>query len=210
MPKDRMVFRRVNGRIVPIKKREGHSIDIKKSGQGAGLIAGGAVTAVGAGSMAAVATKKASQFRVQSRLYSQKASEVLSRIRSGSTRYEKLEKVGQMSFGFKISPKTYDPYTKTAASSALKSQGFRTLRKGFRLGGLAISAALIGTGIKRGYEGLTGRKADTREEVVANVAGTGATFALSSAYAHRMFGGGKSNILKAVKFGIRAAKFRIR
>jgi hypothetical protein len=204
-----VVFRRIHGRIIPIRKKHGASVDLPTVGKGAAHVAVGAATAIGAGSIAAGATKRASQFRVQSRIYSQKAAEVLSRIRRGPSRYDKIEKLGQLNFGFKFTPKTYDPFSKTATSHALKSQGFRSLRKGFRLGGLAASTAFISTGLKKLYEGTTGKKADTKTEVIATASGAGATFALSSAYAHRMLGGGRQNLVRAVKFGLRAAKVKI-
>lgn len=204
-----VTFRRVRGRIIPIRKKEGSSIDRTKTAQGVGLVTAGATTAASAGTLAAVAANKAVKFRVNSNVYSKKAQEIARSNPRGSTLRKNFEKSGQMKFEFKVDQSKYNPYLKTAKTSAMKSSGYRTLRKGFRLGGLAVSTALIGSGLKKGYEGVTGKKADTKEEIISNAAGAGATFALSSAYAHKKLGGGKAALVKAVKFGLRAAKIRV-
>lgn len=203
--KSDLVFRRVNGRIIPIKSRK------KQFAEGAGLAIAGAVAGASAGDVAARATKEAAKFRTNANLYSKKAEMLIKRIRRGKSTAEKLEQVGQIRFSFKVNPKfKSEAFEKIALKNALRSKGFTNLKKGLKLGGLATSAALLGTGFKKLYASTTGEKADTKQELISGAAGAGATFALSSAYSHRLLGGGKKNLAKAIKFGIRAAKFKLR
>lgn len=203
-----VTFRRVRGRIIPIRKKADSSVDYKKTAKGAALIGVGAGTAAGAGRASAVAAEKAVKFRINANVYSKKA-QAFKKARPSKS-YSQLKKAGQMEFGFKTTTeKLYNPFRKTAQESAVLSATYKNVKKGVRFGGMALSTALIGAGLKRGYEGLTGNKADTKEEVISNVAGAGATFALSSAYAHKKFGGGRKALVKAVKLGLRAAKIRI-
>lgn len=205
-----IAFRRIRGRIIPIKHKETRQDQVKK---GAALTAAGAVTGVSAGDLAARATKQAASFRVNSTMYAAKAQDLINTFKRRpkiSPAAERLEKAGQYAFQFKVRPfSKAQSFEKLAVNTALKSKGFRLMRKGLRAGGFAASTALLGIGFKNLYEGVSGQKADTKKEVIATAAGAGATFALSTSYAHRMAGGGAKNLMKAVKFGLRAAKIKV-
>ena len=207
MAKD-VTFRRIHGRIVPIKNSGARKDNLK---QGSALSIAGAATAVTAGDLAARATKNAAHFKINSTVYAAKAKGLISKIRKSPTLADKFENAGQMAFGFKLHPTAPKSaaFEKIAMKNALKSSGFKVMRKGLYRGGLVTSTALLGIGFKKLYEGISGKKADTKEEIIATASGAGATFALSTSYAHRKAGGGLKHILKAVKFGLRAAKIKV-
>jgi hypothetical protein len=209
MDKKNVAFRRVHGRVIPIKLR--NNIQGKEIASGVGLASAGVVTAATSGDLAARATKKAAHFKINSNIYAQKAASMFNRVARGSSKAKQAEKAGQMAFAFKIKPMPHmsKAFEKIAMKSALKSKGFVYLKKGLKGGGHALSAGLIGQGLKKVYEGASGKKADTKEEVIATAAGAGATFALSSAYTHRLLGGGRKALFRAVKIGLRIAKIKI-
>lgn len=202
-------FRRVHGKVIPIRlKKSNRGTETKK---GAALAGAGVVTAATSGNLAARATKEAAKFRINAKVYSQKAQSLLKKVSNTQGAGAKLEKAGQMAFEFKIKPRAprSEAFAKIALRNTLKSNGFKLLRKGLHVGGLATSTALLGTGFKKLYEGISGDKADTKQEIISTAAGAGATFALSSAYAHKLMGGGRKNLVQAVKIGLRAAKIKI-
>ena len=209
MGKENVTFRRVRGRIIPIKLKKNNQG--KEILSGAGLASAGVVTAATSGDLAARATKKAAHFKINSNIYAQKAASMFNRVARGSSKAKQAEKAGQMAFAFKIKPMPHmsEAFQKIAMKSALKSRGFVALKKGLKYGGLAASTGLISQGIKMGYEGATGKKADAKKEVIATAAGAGATFALSSAYTHRLLGGGRKALFRAVKVGLRIAKIKL-
>lgn len=201
-----VTFRKVHGRIVPIRQKESRPV---KALKGVGTSALGVGVGVSSGAIAGFSAKKAVQFQIQAKTYTQKASDFLKHMTRRTSRYEVREKQGQMKFHFKLSPKKYDPFTQTAVKSALTSKSYRLLRRGFKVGGLAASSALIGEGLKKTYEGITHKKAKTKEEVISRTAGAGAAFALSTGYTHSKLGFTKKNLYRALKVGLRTVKIRI-
>lgn len=201
----KVTFRRIRGRIVPIETKG------EKTAKGVALTTAGVVAGASAGNMAARATKSAAHFRVHSNIYAEKAKSLIARIRRVPTQADKLETAGQMAFGFTMNPSAPKSaaYAKIAVKHALKAQSFKILKKGLKAGGMATATSLISSGLKNTYEGVTGKTADTKTEVISTAAGAGATFALSSAYFHKRLGGGTKHLMKAFKFGLRVAKIKV-
>jgi hypothetical protein len=191
-------FRRIKGRVIPIRERKSKVIE------GAGTTIAGLGAGAVSGEVAGRATNQAVRMNFQAGVFRDKADKVFRSMKFGRTKANKWEKAGQQTFDFKFKSEKFHPYTKLAVKKALKSKGFRVLNKGLRITGLAVSAGLIGHGLKNLYEGATGNPAEAKQEVITNAAGAGAAFAFHSAFGRKM---GIKNFLK---YGWQAAKTKVK
>jgi hypothetical protein len=193
----RIKFRRIHGRVIPIGERKAKVVE------GVGTTVAGIGIGASAGEAAGRATHQAARMSFESKVFKEKAEKFFRRVKFGTTRAARAEKAGQMAFDFKFNPGKTHPYAKLALKNAVKSRGFQALNKGLRYTGLAISAGLIGSGLKDIYEGAKGKKADSKkEEILLRSAGAGAGFAFHSAFGRRM---GIKNFLK---YGFQKAKVK--
>lgn len=219
-----ITFRRIKGHIVPIKKNEMSRLD--RTGKivgGTGVVVAGSALAAGAGKISERITRKSAKFKFKAEEYIKKVSSRKSAasvydkfqeafkntktsrqfgwIKGNATKIAKMEKAGQQAFKFTFRPDRIKKYTKIAETAALKSNLFKGVNKGLRLGILGLSIGIIGRGLGHAYNGIKGKPTNTTEEkIIANTAGATGVFAFSSSYAR------SKGIKNYFKFGAKVAK----
>lgn len=194
-------FRRINGRIVPIKSKNLSSEDrFNKITSGAGTSVAGLTVGAASGDAAANITKKVARYRFEAEVFADKALKAMRRGKVHARKRAAVEKAGQMAFDFGIKKPGMHPHARFSLRSAMKSKSLKILNQGLKAGGLALSAGLIGHGLKQVYEGVRGKEAGKREEFLSNAAGAGSVFAFHAAY------GKKMGIKNWLNFGLKAAK----
>jgi hypothetical protein len=159
-----VVFRRINGRIVPIK--------VKKVAKGSAELAGGAAVGVGTGIAAAKLVKKSSELTKQSRVKYRVASQMFDHF------------TGQMNLFDKPDIHKAQQTMKTATKIRYAGMKAFKLRNNLLLGGAAVSGVLIASGFKRIREAMGGKK--IKDEKVSKVAGTVAALGVYATYYHNL------------------------
>lgn len=135
MAQQQIVFRHINGRIVPIKSAPISKEDRKKSAvQGSAQVATGIAAAAAPAVVAAKVAKKAYEFKVKSRIMTEN-------IRATKYSYSKIKEA-----------------RKTAAELRLLSTKMFKHRSKLALAGAAISTGLITKGVHNLHEAISGQQ----------------------------------------------------
>jgi hypothetical protein len=171
MKNDQLVFRRVKGRIVPIRKKK------PENSLGNGLaLTGSGLTAVVAGAEAAARTTKgAAALRAASKLRFRAANQILEGTR-----------VGQQAFDFTGNVAAATRARRGASLLRMASIGLRKTRRPVLFGSALLGGAFIGKGLERTYEGATGSQLGTLGEGVTSIAGQGAALLAGGIYYKRL------------------------
>jgi hypothetical protein len=193
-----VVFRRVKGRIIPLRLTESGKRQIKQGAQGTALVAGGAAIAASAGKLHRAAVK----FSTSGSIRAFRSLEKL----------DKLKRIPRPSlFGAALrNARITDIYQKTEQLSKASARLGR-FTPAIRIGGLAVGAALAGAGIAKIYKA---REPQASKKKIAAVTAIGATGATAAFLAGGYGGAGaraglKSLYIKAYPV-LRALKARYR
>lgn len=141
--KNRVVFRKVRGRIIPIKIKDPTAGALKESaaytGAGAATIL---ATALGVGE----SVKRAKRFR----------------------QYSRFADIDSKTF-----PESSNFFQKNKASFMKSSKMRMKTGKALKFGAFALGGGLLGKGIEKGVEAYTGKEASGAQQVASSVAGQG-------------------------------------
>ena len=197
-----VVFRRVRGRIVPIRVSKSKREAIK----GAALAAGGVATALGAGHVAGSVVHAAAKAENVARTFRARAKEIASSALKNAEPQPMLP-------GFtaaKRRAKILTPLVKSQVNAAMKSSAsahvkanvlFKASRHSSQMGRI-LGGALVGAGLTKIYEGVTGREATLKESIIAQTTGQITTVALETGFTTTTRTGG--NLLKAIKLVVKS------
>lgn len=212
-----IVFRRINGHIVPIK-RKGTSPTIpraKEAAAGAGLIASGLAAGLYSGKFAARATLAAAYAENTGRNAAKYAREIIRQAKGASIRANaKKAAAPQMAFGFahvddfvfkKGQKEAVMKASKVAMGSTVIAEKLFRNRKVIKGAGIAIGAGLIGAGIRKAYKGITGEDPGTKTDVLAGATAAASIFAVNSGY-YKTLSGKYSTGFKAALKAFRLTK----
>lgn len=177
-----VVFRRINGRIVPIRKSgdtktpgPGKKVDIKKAAVGAAIAATGVAGGIYAGRFAAKMVVSSALLENTARSLSKQAKSALSQVGKSSA---------QMSLPLKA---------RKLATSSIKTSTFSLAlfrnRKVVRNLGIAAAGGLISAGGQEIYEAVTGKKPSVSTNVISGATGGAAAFLVNAGYYKRLSGG---------------------
>lgn len=184
-----VVFRRIRGRIIPIRKNmtKKQNSELVK---GAGYVAAGAAVSIGAGEGAAQLVKAAAAKRV-------KAKFEFNRIFRGFKRSGKAE---QVTFEFLRGANRFKGSAREAAQGAIKTRrsAFRLFKaRNIVLGlGSLAGAALFSLGLNKIAKSVGNKELEDKEEAVNNIVGAVAAAAATSFY-YRRLGLRNASLLKA-------------
>lgn len=158
-----IVFRKIRGRIVPIKVKEKNKTDYAKAGLSAAFLAGGVGTAIGSGRKAGRNLRKAERISRMSERFIMEKSDFLSMRAKGSPARAfkiakgKLRKSKRLAFGGQI---LGGVLMAQGVKKALESQGLETdnllgeVGSEFLIeGGTQVSAAVINREMKKAVAG---------------------------------------------------------
>jgi hypothetical protein len=195
-----ITFRRIRGRIVPIKlsKRQ------KEGGKGVALIGAGAAVAGGAGHLTGRAIHAAAKFE-----------NVGNTLRAQADKLKNAAQAPEAQMGLpgipqKRSRKILTPDVKRKINAAMDSSTsahiksemtFRASNVVGRFGKIA-GGVLIGAGLTKLYEGVTGKKAGLKEDIAANVTGQVVTSAFDVGLASAVRTGG--NLRRAIQLVLKS------
>ena len=227
MPQQNVVFRRINGHIVPIKKAgtpSGGSSgkrQVKDVAQGAALTGAGVLAGVYSGKFAAKSVLASAYAENVGRDAARKARSIFQYAKKSAILANQksiglntqaafgLEKVGDYAFK-KGQKETAMNASKIALGSATISERLFRNRKVIRGFGTAIGSGLIVAGLKKLYEGITGEKSSTKYDVIAGAAGASAALAVRAGYVKDLNkfknSGAFSHAIKVALKGLRLAK----
>lgn len=193
-----VVFRRVRGRIIPIRKTAGAAKPspgrqrTTKAAAGAAMVGGGVATAGFAGRFAAKSVIAAAILENSARGTARSAQEVIAKMKRAALRAPKT--VDQLEFGFKkavrLRPNAkFQKLNRKALIESVAAEKLFRSRKYIRSAGTAIGGAMIGVGLKKLYEAGTGKPADTKADVISSAAGLTAAFATRAGYQSLLMNG---------------------
>jgi hypothetical protein len=155
-----IVFRRIHGRVIPIRKSKGKSAKDRNIVKGAAIVGAGVAVGVAAGAVSAGLLREAATFENVSR-------GVKAVWRSGLK-----DKA--------IATKTLARTFRVAAKNRLEAKRFALASMRVQKYGAIASAALIGAGV---HQGLKKTKLSDKEKAgVATASGVGAHFSIRSAF----------------------------
>lgn len=183
-----VVFRRIRGRIVPIKqggdkpKKLSDAESKKRLVQGAVTSAAGAAVGVGSGALASHMLLESAKAENYSRTLAKK--------------FRTLKDSGPM-----FAKAAANTGQSAAAARASSMRLFQNRLKVLKVGRFA-SAALLGVGIQRLYQGATKRDSSVPEEIAGSAAGSAAAYATFLPY-YRSLGLRGSSIVKAATRNIK-------
>jgi len=167
------IFRRINGRVIPIKIDENRLSkgERKKSAAvGTAALAGATATAVGTGTGVAAAVRNATKFTVKSRIMWQNAKSTLS--------------PGQFHFpGLKTEEVAQKVLRKAVTTRFVAAKVFK-YRNPLLAAGAGVATSLAAFGAGKINEAISGKKNEGGK--VAAVAGTAATAATFAVYSHKL------------------------
>lgn len=166
-----VAFRRINGRVVPIKTDMLSKKERKVAAvQGAAGVAGGAAAAITTGAGTAAAVRNASKFTVKSRIMWQNAKATLS--------------PGQLHLpGLKTEAAAQKVIRKAVATRFVAGKVFK-YRNPVLLAGAGVAASLSAYGATKINEALTGKKNESGK--IASAAATAATATTFAVYSHKL------------------------
>lgn len=176
MENSTVVYRRIRGRIVPIRMKKDQRKDLA---QGAGLLAGGIGTAVAGGTLSGRILRSAYKTgeNIQSSVF---AARDLTRkqLKMGVS---KTRKLGQRSPKGQL---TFQGLHMGSAVKNLKPFKLKTLASEniLRHGAFGLGGILIGEGFARLYKGMTGKELSVPADVGASVAGVLSVKAAEAAF----------------------------
>jgi len=164
-----VVFRRVRGRIVPIRAKSQNS---GKAAQGLAYIGAGLATGAAAGSA----------YRAINRLATATSSRSWKSLEKADKISFKARGTGQLdleAYGRSVARK--ERVRKTAMQGLQKARRIQAVTPSFRLGGVFLASTLIGVGAAKLYEAGRGQKVTTEETTAVSGAIASAAF-LTGAY----------------------------
>lgn len=199
---EQVVFRRIHGRVVPIKKKSGSQMRqpkqkprikerIAEASGGAATFAAGMVAGLFGGSAFAEFGKESERARQTSKKFVEKAKYIDSQAtwlqqkiaqrgkQGGGGSFVFSERTGIGTDDVQVLKNQSALFRKSAARQRLRSM--RLSKQGFKVGGSAIGLGgfLVAAGGRRLYQGITGREETTLpEEAFTDI---GATFVLGAA-----------------------------
>lgn len=160
----KITFRRIRGRIVPIKVKKQH----KDLAAGGALVAAGATVGIQAGKLAANMVLTSAHLENKSRQLNFKYGV----LAEEGPKYRKAAiEMGEATLRTRLK------------SFRLFSSRLKVLKYG-KIG----AAALVGAGLNKLYEGATKKDAGSAGDILGHVAGTAAGFALLTPYYARLSG----------------------
>lgn len=199
-----VVFRRVRGRIVPIRVQKStpkNKTDLKKAAGGLAVAGAGFGLSAGAGRLAARFVRESAHFENSAREFSKQARNALKHFPNGGS------KTSQMSFKFSQSEAL--KATRNATRSAAISKILHTNRNVVKGAGIVLGTALIGQGLKAAYEGATGKKVGVPGEFAAQATSGAAALAVGTSYFKKLGGGSyRKSFWNAMTALGRGIKFR--
>jgi hypothetical protein len=163
--KPEVTFRRIGGRIVPIKLTKSRKEDLKK---GLGMVASGAAVAGGAGLAYRHLVKTSLKYAAQGT----RAMDSLDRLNS---------QLPRNLFAFRARTKGAYKIAETMDKSFRAGARFGKFSAPARIGGLLIGSALIGTGLAKVNKALKQKKPSKAEQAAIGATSATAIF-LSGAY----------------------------
>ncbi len=197
MKQQQVAFRRIHGRIVPIKltqaQREG------KIKMGAVEIAGGAATGYYAG--------KATGKIVEHSAYVEHAArDLISKAASLVKKKGPVVPPEQLAFGFK---NALLPKSAIGATQQLRhSDKLFKLAKGTKLVGLAVAGALVTRGVSNIIEGASGKEASEPAKFAVTTGGALATLGVQTGYLRRL--GAAKKFTDALNMALRSKQFAMK
>lgn len=174
MAENKIAFRRIRGRIIPIKQKRNQNL--VSTGK---LIGAGVATALVTGEGTAQITKGAATMRMLAKKKFRAAGGIFARAAKGYIGRSKSLK----------------------ANAVLLRKGAMLLRKTRSpalLLGTITSAYLISEGLQKGHEAITGKRSGRTNEYLSTVAGTVAAGAIGTLY-YRRLGLGLGQALRTAK-----------
>ncbi len=185
-----VVFRRINGRVIPIRKggtsktpEKSSNPDVKKIAIGAAVVGAGVATALFAGKFASKMVIASAKFEDISRTAAKGARTIITRARSAakraatrnSTPWQPGLDLGDNAaseFVFRPAQKELlKRYKRQAFTAGIKSNTLFQNRQKVRSFGKVAGGALVTGGLNEMYEGATGEKAGLKETSINSVAG---------------------------------------
>lgn len=199
-----VTFRRINGRIVPIRKNPKQPViskpkkraEIKGTevAKGIGQIAVGTAAGFYSGKFAANTLRIAANYENYARSAFKAANTLRQRIvkSSNSVPYEKLEL-----FSRQATNKSASAFRAAAEST----RAFK-LHRGARIFGTALAGGLIASGVRKTVKEVTGKEPNIATDVVSTAAGIAGGVATNAGFYKKLMGG--------KGFGIRGLGMAIR
>lgn len=183
MKSNEIAFRRINGRIVPIRVKKGApsakaSADLKS---GAALTAAGASISLGSGELASQLVKKSAQIRKNAKVKFGLGYRGFHRKGFWAGAQGAFDFVGHQFKG------SYKRMMKSAATERSLSRGLFKLRNPVLIGGAFLGGSLMAAGLHRLNRQGDKRGVSLPEEIATNAAGIGAA-GLGAAFYYRRLG----------------------
>lgn len=171
---EKIQFRRIRGRIIPIKTRQQEK-RLENGKKAAAYLGAGAATVVAAGEVGSQLTKAAAKTRMAAKFRFGAANSILRNAKIGQTFFD---------FGGGIRKAA-----KLKKISVLMRKGSFLIRKARRpalIAGTLASAYLIGEGLQKAKESITGKRHGKVDEFLTQAAGTVAAGAVGAYYYKRL------------------------
>jgi len=171
MENNEYVFRRIRGRIVRIKKKNGFSnppkrkkINKTEAAKGVGIFSGGALSGIFGGSVF-------SEFGKEKELHQQASKQMFDRAKKIKKQRLLFLKRGPTSFGPSVEKLLMQEKTFRKAAAVRRATGAKIGKAGFALGAgsLAIGGFLSASGARITAEAVKGEKTTFKEEVFTDL-----------------------------------------